>query len=228
MSTPETPTPPFAAPQEMAKLRAIITDDPQSWDEAWNQNVTPWDVGAIQPPLREVIQSGEVAFPKKGRALVPGCGSGYDATFISSELGLDTLAIDISPIAIKNALKYIFCRNIPTGLAHFEVHDFFSFAVPEHDKFDLIYDYTFFVAIPPSRRQEWGSQINSLIKSGGYLITLVFPLVPETDVGPPWFVRPEHYLAQLGEAWEKVVDRVPTTSSPTHVGKERLIVWKKL
>ncbi|KAJ6590512.1 S-adenosyl-L-methionine-dependent methyltransferase [Mycena vulgaris] len=223
MATPAPTTPTDETRLEMAKLRAMITDDPQTWDQAWNQKITPWDAGDIQPPLREVVQSGEVAFPKTGRAFVPGCGSGYDAKFISSELGLDTLAIDISSEAVKKASK-----DITGDLVRFEVHDFFSFAVPEDEKFDLIYDYTFFVAIPPSRRQEWGVQINSLIKPGGYLITLVFPLAPETDVGPPWFVRPDHYLAPLGEAWEKVVDRDPTSSSPTHVGKERLIVWKKL
>jgi len=209
---------------EMAKLQAMITDDPHTWDKAWNLNITPWDAGNIQPPLREVLQSGEVDFPKTGRAFVPGCGSGHDAIFIASELGLDTLAIDISPIAVKNATK-----NIPEGLStHFEAQDFFSFSVPEAEKFDLIYDYTFFVAIPPSRRHEWGSQMNALVKSGGYLITLVFPLDPETDLGPPWFVRPEHYLGPLGEGWEKVVDRVPAKSSDTHVGRERLVVWKKL
>jgi hypothetical protein len=138
-------------------------------------------------------------------------------------------------------------RNIPEGLkTRFEVRDFFSFRISDDQKFDLIYDYTsesyffhnlriltifstsFFVAIPPSRRLEWGSQINSLIKSGGYLITLIYPLEKKTDVGPPWFVRPEHYLEPLGEGWEKVVDRVPTTSSETHVGRERLVVWRKI
>ncbi|KAF7349207.1 S-adenosyl-L-methionine-dependent methyltransferase [Mycena sanguinolenta] len=206
------------------KVREIITDNPHSWDEAWKQKLTPWDSGAMQPALREVTQSGEVAFPSNGRAFVPGCGSGYDAIYIASELGLDTLAIDISPIAVKNASK-----NIPDGVkAHFEVRDFFTFSVPDNEKFDLIYDYTFFVAIPPPRRTEWGAQMNALIKPGGHLITLIYPLEPETDVGPPWFIRPEHYLAPLGEEWEKVVDRIPTASAPAHVDREHLVVWKKL
>ncbi|KAJ6499573.1 S-adenosyl-L-methionine-dependent methyltransferase [Mycena vitilis] len=218
-----TPTSAAAAPDRV-KLRDLITDDPHSWDEAWNQDVTPWEAGEIQPPLREVTQSGEVVFPRSGRAFVPGCGSGHDAIYLSSELGLDTLAIDISPIAVKNASK-----NVPEGVkTRFELHDFFTFTVPDNEKFDLIYDYTFFVAIPPFRRNEWGAQMNALIKPGGYLITLVFPLEPKSDVGPPFFVRPEHYHAPLGDGWEKVVDRVPTVSSPTHVGKEHLVVWKKL
>lgn len=70
--------------------------------------------------------------------------------------------------------------------------------------------------------------MNALVKPGGYLITLVFPLDEETDSGPPWFVRPVHYIAPLGDGWEKVVDRVPASSSPAHVGREHLVVWKKL
>ncbi|KAK7046729.1 S-adenosyl-L-methionine-dependent methyltransferase [Favolaschia claudopus] len=208
----------------MAKVREIITDDPHSWDEAWKQNLTPWDFGRIQPPLKEVTQSGELALPTHGRAFIPGCGSGHDAIYIASELGLDCLAIDVSTIAVQNASK-----NLSDSVkARFEIQDFFSFSVPDDQKFDLIYDYTFFVAIPPPRRAEWGKQMNNLIKPGGYLITLVFPLDPESDVGPPWFVRPEHYLAPLGDGWEKIVDRVPKCSSETHVGRERLVVWKKL
>ncbi|KAJ7484678.1 S-adenosyl-L-methionine-dependent methyltransferase [Mycena latifolia] len=206
------------------KVRAIITDDPNTWDHVWTQNLTPWDAGDTQPPLKEILDSGEVDFPTSGRAFVPGCGSGYDAIYISSKLRLETLAIDISPTAVKIASK-----NIPDGVkAHFEVQDFFSFKVPEDQQFDVIYDYTFFVAIPPSRRQEWGDQMNRLIKPGGYLITLIYPLDDETDQGPPWFVRPEHYLAPLGASWEKVVDRIPATSSTAHVGRERLVVWRKI
>jgi hypothetical protein len=38
------------------------------------EKVTPWDIGIVQPPLRDFIQSGEFDLPRKGRALVPGCG----------------------------------------------------------------------------------------------------------------------------------------------------------
>ncbi|KAJ7637068.1 S-adenosyl-L-methionine-dependent methyltransferase [Roridomyces roridus] len=199
---------------EMVKLRSIVNQDPSSWDQAWAQSVTPWDAGQSQPPLLEVLRSGEVEFPRSGRALVPGCGSGYDAISIASQLGLETLAIDISPLAVANATKLI-----SEGI---------NVRFQDEEKFDLAYDYTFFVAIPPSRRVEWGAQMNALIKPGGYLITLVFPLDPESDAGPPFFVRPDHYIEPLGSGWEKVVDRVPAESSPTHVNREHLIVWRKL
>ena len=85
----------------------------------------------------------------------------------------------------------------------------------------------FFEAICPSKRGDWASQVNALVKSGGYLIALIYPIDPETNLGPPYFVRPEHFAERLGEGWTKVFDAVPATSLASHVGRERLAVWKK-
>lgn len=38
------------------------------------KDVTPWDAGTLQPPLKELIESKRVPLPTTGRALVPGCG----------------------------------------------------------------------------------------------------------------------------------------------------------
>lgn len=86
----------------------------------------------------------------------------------------------------------------------------------------------FFVAIPPSRRNEWGQQMRTLIKPGGYLITLIYPIDPQTPTGPPYFVRPDHYFEPLGDGWIKVVDRIPENSLKSHIGREHLVVWKRL
>jgi hypothetical protein len=75
---------------------------------------------------------------------------------------------------------------------------------------------------------EWGLQMAALIKPGGYLITLVYPLDPPNDLGPPYFILPEHYLESLGERWDKVLDKVPEVSMKTHVGRERIVVWKRI
>jgi hypothetical protein len=68
----------------------------------------------------------------------------------------------------------------------------------------------------------------ALLKPGGYLITLVFPIVPRNDVGPPYFVRVEHYAEVLGENFVKVLDKVPEASHETHTGKERIVVWQRV
>lgn len=86
---------------------------------------------------------------------------------------------------------------------------------------------SFFVAILPSLRKDWGRKISSLIKPGGYLILLVFPIDPPQDYGPPFTVRPEHYDEVLGEGWTKVLDKIPERSSPIHVDRERVVVYKR-
>ena len=61
------------------------------------------------------------------------------------------------------------------------------------------------------------------------MITLIYPLDSPRDIGPPFYVQPEHYIEPLGiQNWEKLIDKVPEVSSEAHVGRERLVVWKKL
>ena len=87
----------------------------------------------------------------------------------------------------------------------------------------------FFVAIPPSKRADWGHQMNALIKPGGFLITLIYPLDSPKEYGPPFYVQLEHYVEHLGgQNWEKMIDKVPEVSSEAHTGRERLVVWKKI
>ncbi|KIJ70295.1 hypothetical protein HYDPIDRAFT_23413 [Hydnomerulius pinastri MD-312] len=214
-----------------SEVRRLLQENPISgWDDAWKGGVTPWDAGDVQPALRDLILSNKLGLPKHGRALVPGCGKGYDATFIASSLGLEALAVDISGTAVVAARDHFSKKPEPltTGKVSFEEVDFFKFSVPADQKFDLIYDYTFFVAIPPALRSDWGKQMSALLKQGGYLITLVFPLDLPLDGGPPFHVKPEHYDEVLEQSWEKVLDEIPEESIPTHIGRERLVVYRKL
>ncbi|KIK65933.1 hypothetical protein GYMLUDRAFT_38405 [Collybiopsis luxurians FD-317 M1] len=214
-------------------MGAIITEDPKSWETAWKTNVTPWDSGEIQPPLKQVIEGGKVSFSKGGRALVPGCGRGYDTIYLASALEHDTVGLDVSETALGAANELVQSSSVGPELAsriHFEVADFFKYEVPEDKKFDLIYDYTFFVAIPPPRRPEWGSQINSLIKPGGYLITLMFPQVSEPyTTGPPFYSNLSSYEEVLGNGWEIVLNEIPddATLAEAHKGRDRIVVWKR-
>ncbi|KAG8835728.1 hypothetical protein FRC17_001519 [Serendipita sp. 399] len=220
-----------ASPSDQEKLRQLIEElEEEGWQKAWELNVLPWEkLGAVQPPFRTLLQSDELNWPRKGRALVPGCGRGYDTVFIADTLGLDVLGLDISETAIQAAEALLASApDLSPGKVTFREVDFLTMSVDEGPQFDLVYDYTFFVAIPPARRPEWGRQLNALVKQGGFLVTLIYPLNQPRVGGPPFFVEKSHYVEVLGENWERVIERTPDNSISSHVGLEYLVVWKKL
>lgn len=70
--------------------------------------------------------------------------------------------------------------------------------------FDLIFDYTFFCAIPPDQRRMWGSQMSRLLAPHGNLLTLMFPYhasskrtVDAETRGPPYLVSLDTYKDAL-------------------------------
>ena len=73
--------------------------------------------------------------------------------------------------------------------AHFESGNFFDVT----DTFDFVYDYTFLCALSPSIRQDWAIQMGKVVKEGGILMTLIFPITPArpADEGPPFPVTLE-------------------------------------
>ena len=97
---------------------------------------------------------------------------------------------------------------------------------------------SFFVAISPHLRASWGDQMRALIKPGGYLITLMYPLQtsppPAVLEGPPYHVRVEDYVEALkeDEAFVRVIDRIPESSNASdaerHKGRDRLVVWRRV
>jgi methyl halide transferase len=68
--------------------------------------------------------------------------------------------------------------------------------------------------------------MNKIVKPGGYLITLVYPMDEVRSDGVP--VHPDQLYELLGVGWEVVLDQVPSTSRPDHVGRERMVVRRKL
>jgi SAM-dependent methyltransferase len=79
--------------------------------------------------------------------------------------------------------------------------------LPENtSSFDFIFDYTFFCAIPPNLRSDWGQQISSrlLSRPHGQLLTFMFPYAatnPKPNAspaaGPPFPVSLKDYRQAL-------------------------------
>lgn len=65
-------------------------------------------------------------------------------------------------------------------------------------KFDLLYDYTFGCALPPSLRSAWSLSYSKLLSPTGHLICVEFPSAkPENLGGPPWALSAKVHWAHL-------------------------------
>ncbi|KEP49215.1 thiopurine S-methyltransferase [Rhizoctonia solani 123E] len=220
------------------RVRALLaqcktkSQEGEGWDAAWQEGITPWDSGVPQPPLQQVFETSiqsDLGIPKSGRALVPGCGRGYDAIYLASQ-GYNVIGADLSATAVSEAQKYLSSQpNAENIKVQYQVLDFFKSPSLVEEPFDLVYDYTFFCAIPLGLREPWGRRMAEIVKPGGYLITLMYPIDPgrARDDGPPFPVDFEAYSAVLKEFWDNLLNVIPATSRETNEGRERLGIWRR-
>ncbi|XP_028100612.1 thiocyanate methyltransferase 1-like isoform X2 [Camellia sinensis] len=207
------------------KIQQIIHSSDSSssdgWEKCWQLGLTPWDLGQPTPVMVHLHQAG--ALPK-GRALVPGCGSGHDVVAIACPERY-VVGLDISDEAIKKAIEL--SSSLPNAdYFTFLKEDFFTWRPTE--LFDLIFDYTFFCAIEPDMRSAWASQMRDLLKPDGELITLMFPVSDHVG-GPPYKVSVadyEEFLNPIGLKAVSIVDN--ELAIAPRKGREKLGRWKKL
>ncbi|KAK3685456.1 S-adenosyl-L-methionine-dependent methyltransferase [Podospora appendiculata] len=162
------------------------------------------------------------AAAKRPKALVPGCGRGHDVLLLSA-FGYDVTGLDTSATALREAAEnaratgddpvYVPRVGIAAakGSLTWLVADFFDSAwssdlVAAEGGYDLIFDYTFFVALPIEARPKWAKRMAELLKPGtGRLVCLEWPLTkPPSTGGPPWGVTADAYAAHLGHPGEEI------------------------
>jgi methyl halide transferase len=211
------------------------------WDAMWRAGIKPgerFDIRDTHKILRRMIDEGKVPL---GRALVPGCGRGYDIAALATKDRF-VVGLDLSPQGVKEAGEYLAAQPQPSTTYELVCGDFFAF---EHEggAFDFVYDYTFLCALHPSARTAWAAKMAALIRPGGLLVTLQFPLRPYGDShprdAPPDYTRgPPFLLSQtlyrdlllpvgfeLTEEGEQ--DVPPEMSDPKRAGAEGVAVWRR-
>lgn len=151
-----------------ARLRAHFTGadlaaHPSKWDDLWREGFAPWDRGFPNPALVDLLsERGDLLPEKEGRkkALVPGCGKGYDVLLLSS-WGYDAFGLDVSEKALEGARQtekdaegqviYKPKDGVQKGSVTWLSGDFFKNEflkdVDGEPNFDLIYDYTVCVSV---------------------------------------------------------------------------------
>jgi len=167
----------------------------EHWAAMWGQGLprgAAFDTGDACVALSAWLQ----AHPAPGggaRALVPGCGRGYDTGALAAA-GYNAVGLDLAPPAIDEAKKFFaeLPADHPLAASKERVElvagDFFEANLG--GQFDLIFDCTFLCALHPEAREKWADRTISLLKPGGRLASLVFPIC-DKEGGPPYALLPD-------------------------------------
>lgn len=202
----------FAAPAVKSETVIENSASPEFWNPRYAAARTPWDFGGIPAPLTRYL----AANPGRGaRALIPGCGSGYEVAAFA-QAGYAVTAIDFSPPAVEHARA-----NAGSALAERIVEgDFFTHDFDEAP-FDLVYERTFLCALPPPLWPQIVRRTASLLKPGGVLTGIY--IFGEKDDGPPFGLAADEPARLFDAEFVIVMDQpiAAAESLPLFAGRER-------
>ena len=153
---------------------------------------------------------------------MPGCGRGHDARVLA-QAGWEVTALDVTDLgASESGLAAALERHggrfvVADALAH----------VPEVP-YDLVFEHTFYCALPPAERDRWGELVRASLRPGGRLAAVAFPLDRPADLGgPPHGYSLDDLRASLGDGFRTLVDE---PGDPERIGRrweERWVVLER-
>lgn len=173
---------------------------PDDWANRYQSGTTPWDLGRPHDEL--VRRLPELGPP--GKALVPGAGRGHDAAALAAA-GWSVTAIDFAPVLTDHLAQAVG----PNGRV--VIGDVLDFSPPS--PVDLVFDHTFFCAIPPDRRPDFGRWVANAVRAGGRVASVVFPVDrPATEPSPPYPMTSSDFMTALGAAFTVETDEPASRS----------------
>ena len=183
------------------------------WQKRFLENFTPWDAGRVPTALDQFLRTE----PRGQRALIPGCGSGYEVRAFA-EAGFDVLAVDFAEAAIERAQRILGPLSDRVRLADFFESDF---EMP----FDLVYERAFLCALPRRLWPRYAPRVAELLRPGGRLTGFFF--FDDTERGPPFGLKSGELETLLEREFDRTVDASVSDSIPIFAGKERWQIWTR-
>jgi SAM-dependent methyltransferase len=189
--------------------------EPEFWEQRYRANRMAWDQHGVPAALIHFLEGNS----KKGTALIPGCGSGYEVKAFH-EFDWRPLAVDFSPAAVERAHAVLGELASAVQLA-----DFFKGELG--GPFDVVYERTFLCSLPPERWTAYAQRMAELLKPGGRLVGLF--AYGEEDEPPPFPLTRASARSLFGAQFMLAEDHaIPAEQSlPLFVGKERWQVWRR-
>lgn len=138
------------------------------WDLLYWLRRTPWDSGQAPPELIDLVAR---RFPKGGRAIDIGCGTGTNVLYLAQH-GFSVLGIDVSRRAIHLARR----RLAESGVhAEVKVGDVTRLdELADGITFDLALDIGCFHALTPQARRAYADALSRHVVRGGVYLLYAF------------------------------------------------------
>jgi SAM-dependent methyltransferase len=193
-TTTPPPPPPRAGPTGFQGDFRGQVGSARFWAEAQDSGRSLWNLATPTPVFVGLLDSPTA--PAPGRMVVPGFGMGHDALLFARR-GFRVVGFDFADYAVPAATAAAARQGIPPDRAGFYAADIFALG-PEWDGgFDYALEYTCFCAIDPARRPEYARLLHRLLRPGGELLALFFPLADKPG-GPPFAVREDEIRSLFG------------------------------
>jgi SAM-dependent methyltransferase len=187
----------------------------QFWNKRWEVGKVPWDLGGVPPTLVSFLTRAQAPT----RALIPGCGSGYEVRAFH-EAGHEVTAIDFSAPAVAHA------RELLGPLGDKVIHgNFFKHDLGESG-YGVIYERGFLCSLPPAKWPDYASRMADLLSAGGRLVGLF--LYGQEPEPPPFPLTEETAAGVLGRAFRLLHTESVAESVPVYQGLERWQEWEKI
>lgn len=200
----------------MQRAHFRIAGQETDWESCYLSGDTQWDKGMPSPGLIDWLQDSPEL--KRGSVVVPGCGFGHDAR-AWAETGFKVVGHDIAPSAVRGGNERIkgSALNIEFQLGDFLRDD-------PTEKFDWVFEHTFFCAINPQRRDEYVQAMLRWLKPDGQFLGVHYFI--QDKAGPPYGTDRDEIIARFSPHFELVKDWVPR-SFPNRTNLERMFWWRR-
>lgn len=149
-----------------------------SWDDVYQRNQAPWEIGRPQPAIVRVADNDGLVEP----VLDAGCGSGEHA-LLAATMGFEVTGVDVAQTAIERARAKARQRGLSATFVVGDVLD-----LRNVDRLDPPYrtviDTGCFHTFANADRPVYATSLASVVESGGRLHLLCFSEHTPGDDGP--------------------------------------------